>query len=142
MKSITILVPCYNEAAVLELFYNELRKVIKYIEKYTFEILFINDGSVDETLNIIKRIRKKDLRVSYIDLSRNFGKEAAMIAGLDYIKSDAVIIMDTDLQDPPDLIPAMITAWEEGYDDVSAKRKHRKGETFCKRFSSMLYYRI
>lgn len=107
---------------------------------YTFEILFVNDGSRDNTIDIIKSLAKNDSRVSYLDLSRNFGKELAMIAGLDYATGDAVVIMDADLQHPPELIPEMIEYWEQGYDDVAAKRKNRDGENFLRRWAANAFY--
>lgn len=142
MKKIMILVPAYNEEQVLIKLYDRLKNVINKIHNYEFEILFINDGSKDKTLEIIKEIRETDKRVSYIDLSRNFGKEIAMIAGMDYSNSDAVIIIDADLQDPPELLPEMLTYWENGYDDVYAKRRSRLGESWLKKFSSKAYYKI
>ena len=120
----------------------DLEKLINSIDNYEFEILFVNDGSKDNTLNLIKEYREKDPRISYVDFSRNFGKETAMIAGLDYATGDAVIFMDADLQDPPELIPEMIKYWEEGYDDVYAQRKSRAGESFLKKFTSKMYYRV
>lgn len=140
-KLVSILVPAYNEEEVLNMLYERLKKIIDLNTKYNFEILFINDGSKDNTLKIIKELRSKDSSVCYLNLSRNFGKETAMIAGLDYVKGDCVIIIDADLQDPPELIPEMIKFWEEGYDDVYAKRKSRKGETFFKKFTSKMYYK-
>lgn len=110
------------------------------IPSHTFEILFVNDGSRDNTIDIIKSLAKTDSRVSYLDLSRNFGKELAMIAGLDYATGDAVIIMDADLQHPPELIPEMIKYWEQGYDDVAAKRKNRDGENFLRRWAANIFY--
>ena len=98
-------------------------------------------GSKDDTLDIIKFLRKKDSRINYLNLSRNYGKEIAMIAGFDYIKGDALVIMDADLQDPPELIPEMIKYWEEGFDDVYARRKSRKGESFLKKLTSWGFYR-
>ena len=142
MKKITILVPTYNEEEVLQKLYDRLISVILLIKNYEFEILFVNDGSKDSTLKIIKDYREKDKCISYVSLSRNFGKETAMIAGLDYSKGDAVIIIDADLQDPPELIPEMIKYWENGYDDVYAKRKSRDGETWFKKWSSKAFYRI
>ena len=112
------------------------------MENYEFEILFVNDGSKDNTINLIKEYRQKDKRISYVDFSRNFGKEIAMIAGLDYATGDCVIFMDADLQDPPELIPELVKYWEEGYDDVYAKRNSRKGETWLKKFTSKMYYRV
>ena len=128
MKKISIIIPAYNEEDSLPY--------------YEFEILFVNDGSKDKTLEIIKEYRKKDNRFAYVNLSRNFGKEIAMIAGLDYAKGDAVVFMDADLQDPPELLPELIKYWEEGYDDVYARRKTRDGETFLKKFTSKMYYRV
>lgn len=140
-KLVTILVPAYNEKDVLHLLYERLLKIMDANSKYDFEILFINDGSKDNTLEIIKELRNKDKRVCYVNLSRNFGKETAMMAGFDYCKGDCVIILDADLQDPPELIPDMLKYWEEGYDDVYAKRRSRKGETFLKKFTSKMYYK-
>ena len=142
MKKITIIVPAYNEEESLPFLYERLTKLIDSIKDYEFEVLFINDGSKDKTLEIIKHIRKKDKRYCYVNLSRNFGKEIAMMAGLDYAKGDAVIFIDADLQDPPELIPELIKYWEEGYDDVYAKRKSRDGETFLKKFTSKMYYKV
>ena len=142
MHKITILVPAYNEEEVLQQLYDRLYSVIKTIPFYTFELLFVNDGSKDHTLEIIKTFRERDENVSYVNLSRNFGKEAAMIAGLDYATGDAIIIMDADLQDPPELIPEMIKYWEKGYDDVYARRKSRTGETWLKKSTSSLYYKF
>ena len=142
MQKITILVPAYNEEEVLQQLYDRLNKVINSIPFYTFEILFVNDGSTDRTLQQIKRLRENDENISYVNLSRNFGKETAMIAGLDYATGDAVIIIDADLQDPPELIPEMIRYWEMGYDDVYAKRRSRAGETWLKKSTSSLYYKV
>ena len=142
MKKISIIVPAYNEEESLPFLYERLTKLIDSIKKYEFEILFINDGSKDRTLEIIKHIRQKDDRFCYVNLSRNFGKEVAMMAGLDYAKGDAVIFIDADLQDPPELIPELIEYWEQGYDDVYAKRKTRDGETFIKKFTSKMYYNV
>ena len=142
MKKISIIVPAYNEQDSLPFLYERLEKLINSIKNYEFEILFVNDGSKDKTLELIKEYREKDKRISYVDFSRNFGKETAMIAGLDYATGDAVILIDADLQDPPELIPEMIKYWEEGYDDVYAQRKSRKGETFLKKFTSKMYYRV
>ena len=141
-KLVTILVPAYNEQEVLNMLYDRLKLLMDSQEKYDFEILFVNDGSKDNTLSIMKDLRENDKRVCYLNLSRNFGKETAMIAGLDYSKGDCVIIIDADLQDPPELIPEMLEFWEQGYDDVYAKRKSRKGESFLKKFTSKMYYKM
>ena len=142
MKKITILIPAYNEEESLPILYERVSKLMNEMKNYEFELLFVNDGSKDNTLNLIKELREKDNRVCYVDFSRNFGKEIAMIAGLDYSTGDAVIIMDADLQDPPELIPQMVELWEQGYDDVYAKRKSRKGETWLKKFTSKMYYKV
>ncbi len=140
-KLVTILVPAYNEQEVLNLLYDRLKKIMDELTKYNFEVLLINDGSKDNTFKIMQELRKKDNRICYLNLSRNYGKETAMIAGLDYSKGDCVIIIDADLQDPPELIPKMLEYWEQGYDDVYAKRRSRKGETFMKKLTSKLYYK-
>lgn len=142
MKKITILVPAYNEEEALPLLYERVSKIMNDMKDYEFELLFVNDGSKDNTLNEIKKLREQDKRVSYVDFSRNFGKEIGMIAGLDYATGDCVIIMDADLQDPPELIPQMVELWEQGYDDVYAQRKSRKGETWLKKFTSKMYYKV
>ena len=142
MKKITIIIPAYNEEESLPPLYERLEKLMSSMEHYEFEILFVNDGSKDNTINLIKKYREKDNRINYVDFSRNFGKEVAMIAGLDYATGDCVIFMDADLQDPPELIPELVKYWEEGYDDVYAKRNSRKGETWLKKFTSKMYYRV
>lgn len=142
MKTISLLIPAYNEEQVLEHLFPRLNALAQSQKGYNFEFLFINDGSKDKTLEIIKDYAEKDARVSYINLSRNFGKEIGMIAGLDHAKGDAVVIIDADLQDPPELIPEMISLWEEGYDDVYAKRRSREGESWLKKFTSKQYYKL
>ena len=142
MKQITILIPIYNEEESLPLLKNRILSVIEKIPEYEFDILFVNDGSKDKSLKIIKEYRSEDKRFGYVNLARNFGKEVAMLAGLDYSKGDAVIIMDADLQDPPELIPELIHYWEEGYDDVYAQRTSREGETFLKKWTSKMYYKV
>ena len=142
MKKISIIIPAYNEEESLPFLYERLDKLMNEIKNYEFEVLFINDGSKDNTIKIIKELRNKDERICYVDFSRNFGKEIAMLAGLDYAKGDAVIFMDADLQDPPELIPELIKYWEDGYDDVYARRSSRKGETWLKKFTSKMYYKV
>lgn len=141
-RLVSILVPCYNEEAVLHEFYRRTVQVIDDMPQYDFQFMFVNDGSKDQTLDIMRELHEKDSRVSYVNLSRNFGKEIAMIAGIDYLTGDAAIIMDADLQDPPELIPEMISWWEKGYQDVSAKRRSRAGESFFKKWSSHAFYTI
>lgn len=142
MKKISILIPAYNEQETLELLYTRLKKLADNNKYYDFEFLFVNDGSRDETLEIIKKYTKTDNRIAYVNLSRNFGKEIAMIAGFDHVTGDATVIIDADLQDPPELIPKMIKYWEDGYDDIYAKRNSRQGETWFKKASSQWFYRI
>lgn len=142
MKKVSILIPAYNEEAVLEKLFTRLGNLANNNKKYEFEFLFVNDGSRDETLEIVKDYAEKDERISYLNLSRNFGKEVAMIAGLDHVTGDATVIIDADLQDPPELIPKMISLWEKGYDDVYAKRRSRQGESKLKIASSRLFYQI
>jgi polyisoprenyl-phosphate glycosyltransferase len=142
MKKITILIPAYNEEEVLEPLFKRLDELADKNKDYDFEFLFVDDGSRDKTLEIIKDYAKKDERVAYISLSRNFGKEIAMSAGFDRVTGDAMVIIDADLQDPPELIPEMLKYWEEGYEDVYAKRESRDGETWFKKFTSTMYYRI
>ena len=142
MKKISIIVPAYNEEESLPILYKRIYQLMENMKDYSFEVLFVNDGSKDNTIQIIKQMREKDERICYVDFSRNFGKEIAMIAGLDYATGDCVIFMDADLQDPPELIPELVKYWEEGYDDVYAKRKSRKGETWLKKFTSKMYYKV
>lgn len=141
MKTISILIPAYNEEAVLDKLMARLGNLANEVKDYDFEFFFVNDGSKDKTLEIIREFADKDPRVSYLNLSRNFGKEIGMIAGLDHVRGDATVIIDADLQDPPELIPEMIHLWEEGYDDVYAKRRSREGETQLKKFTSRMYYK-
>ena len=142
MKTITLLIPVYNEESVLPQLFKRLDEFTKNTPNYQFEFLFINDGSIDKSFSIITEQSKKDSRISYINLSRNFGKEIAMIAGIDHVKSDALVIIDADLQDPPEIIQEMISYWEDGYDDVYARRNNRQGETWLKKKTSQWYYRI
>lgn len=142
MKSVTILVPCYNEEKGLDILHEHLQDIIRKIDTYEFTILLVNDGSKDNTLAKMQELHEKDPSVSYLSLSRNFGKENAMLAGLDYAEGDAVILMDADLQDPPELIPQMLQEWEKGYDDIYARRRTRAGETWFKKASAHWYYRV
>lgn len=141
-KKISILIPAYNEEEVLQHLYERLGKLADSTTDYTFEFLFVNDGSRDRTLEIIKSYAKKDPRIAYVDLSRNFGKEIAMIAGLDHVTGDATVIIDADLQDPPELIPKMIKYWEDGFDDVYARRSSRAGESWVKKITSEVFYKL
>lgn len=140
-KLITILLPTYNEEASFPLIEICMNQVLAENPNYDWEFLFVNDGSQDNTLQQMIKLHEQDRRYNYLDLSRNYGKEIAMMAGFDYAKGDAVIIMDSDMQHPVDVIPEMIKYWEEGYDDVYAQRKSTH-ETWFKRQSSRLYYRL
>ena len=142
MKKVTILVPCYNEEASLPHLYEALKELMDTHPDYTWEVLMVNDGSRDKTMEVIRELRQKDSRISYIDFSRNFGKEAAMLAGFDYAEGDCMVIMDADLQHPPTLIPEMLSWWEKGYDDVYAKRQSRGRESWLRRRFSLCYYAL
>ncbi|MCI9416084.1 MAG: glycosyltransferase family 2 protein [Eubacterium sp.] len=140
---ITVIVPCYNEEAALHYFYEEMQKVMDIMQDVEFELLFVNDGSKDRTLKVIKELAEKDACVSYISFSRNFGKEAAIFAGLEHSDGDLTAIMDADLQDPPSLLPEMYRVIvEEGYDSVATRRVNRKGEPKIRSFFARRFYRL
>ena len=141
-KTISIMIPAYNEEEVLGMLFERLDALANSLPKYHFEFFFVNDGSRDRTYEIIRDRAEHDERISYLNLSRNFGKEIAMIAGFDHVRGDAVVNIDADLQDPPELIPEMIKYWEEGYDDVYARRRSRAGETWLKKTTSTWFYKI
>lgn len=144
-KKIVIVVPCYNEEAVLPLFYQEVSTILKKIG-YQYEILFVNDGSTDKTLEIMRTLAASDNKVSYLSFSRNFGKEAAMYAGFCHARGDYIAVMDADMQDPPSLLPRMLELIESGqYDSVATRRLNRRGEPpirswFAKRFYQIINY--
>ena len=142
MKKISVIVPCYNEQESLQLLYQELCRLMKAESKYEWEILFVNDGSKDDTLQVIQSLSAQDASVSYIDLSRNYGKETAMLAGFDYAQGDACVIMDADLQHPPMVVRDMLRKWEEGYDDVYGKRTTRAKESWLRKCLSYAFYYI
>lgn len=139
--TVTILVPMFNEESVLPLFYDELNRVIATIAECDFELLFIDDGSRDASLSIVKNLALSDPRVRYVALSRNFGKERALLAGFDHARGDAVVVIDADLQDPPALIRDMVALWQQGYQDVYAQRRSRTSDTWLKRTTANAYYR-
>ena len=140
---LSIIVPCYNEEESLNLFYKEFSKHIKKIKDVTYELLFINDGSKDKTFEVILELASKDSNIKYISFSRNFGKEAAMYAGLKESSGDYVAIMDADLQDPPSLLPEMLNfIRNEGYDSVATRRVTRKGEPPIRSFFARLFYKV
>lgn len=140
-KIISVVVPCYNEEEMINIFYNECTKVLDPIKGYKFEFIFINDGSKDKTLKKLKELANIDDRVIYLSFSRNFGKEAAILAGLESSKGDLVVLMDADLQHPPKLIPEMIKYIEEGYDSVATRRTNRLGEAKFRKFFSKKFYK-
>lgn len=141
MKKITILLPAYNEEASFTLIRENMTRVIQENPNYEWEFLLVNDGSTDHTLQQMIRLHDEDSHYSYLDLSRNYGKEIAMMAGFDYVDSDALIIMDADMQHPIDVIPEMISWWEQGFDDVYAQREGSK-ESWMKRKTSQWYYNL
>lgn len=138
---ISALIPAYNEEECLYELYKRVTNVLSKLAKYDYEILIINDGSKDKTLEILRDLNAKDDHVQYVNLARNYGKEIAMAAGLDYVKGDVVVILDADLQIPPEYIPEMLTYYEEGYDDVYGRRKSRNDESFFKRLGTKIYYK-
>ncbi len=140
MKKISLVIPMYYEEQVAEECYKRVTKVLKSIENYDYEIIFINDGSKDKTLPILEKIADKDKKVKIISFSRNFGHQAAVTAGLKYVTGDAIVIMDADLQDPPELIPDMLKKWEEGYEVIYGKRKTREGESAFKLLTAKAFY--
>ena len=143
MEKISIIVPCYNEEEAMPIFYEEITKVAHEMKKVEFEFIFVNDGSKDKTLQVARELSKKDKRVRYVSFSRNFGKEAAMLAGLEAAKGDYVAIMDVDLQDPPALIPDMYNYIKnEHYDCVATRRVTRKGEPKIRSFFARCYYKL
>lgn len=141
-KLISIVVPAYNEEAVIELFHSRMSQIFDLLVNYRCEMIFVNDGSTDRTRQIIERLADEDERVCAISLSRNFGKEAAMTAGLDMARGDAISIFDVDLQDPPELLIQFVEKWESGYDIAYAKRTHRDGESWVKKATASAFYRV
>lgn len=143
MEKCTIIVPCYNEEEALPLFYEETEKTVSTMTELEFEYLFVDDGSRDRTLEVMRELASKDEKVHYVSFSRNFGKEAAMFAGLSEATGDYVVVMDADLQDPPELLPEMYRAVkEEGYDCAATRRIDRKGEPIIRSAFARAFYRI
>ena len=139
---VSVVVSCYNEEEVLPIFYKEINKISKEMDYVNFEFLFVDDGSKDNTLKIVKDLSSDDSRVKYISFSRNFGKEAAMNAGLSYSKGDYVVVMDADLQDPPKYLKEMYNYMKDGYDVAATRRITRKGEPVVRSFFSKLWYKL
>ena len=141
MKKISIVVPMYYEEKVVDECYKRLKDSLSKLENYTYELIFIDDGSKDKTLDILKEIAEKDDKVKIISFSRNFGHQAAVTAGLKNVSGDVVVIIDADLQDPPEVIPEMVKLWEEGNDVIYGKRKKREGESFFKLLTAKMFYK-
>lgn len=144
MKLLSVIVPCYNEEESVGLFYEELTKNDSYFaqKEIELELLYIDDGSADRTVEEVRKLRDRDERVHLVSFSRNFGKEAAMFAGMEHSKGDYVVIMDVDLQDPPSLLPQMLEGIEAGYDSVATRRVSRKGEPPVRSFFARMFYRL
>ena len=142
MKKVSVIIPCYNEENNIDTLYSALCRLMESEPNYAWELLFINDGSSDLTLSRIKALRSSDERVCYIDLSRNFGKECAMLAGFDHVSGDCCAIIDADLQDPPMIISDMLKLWNDGYQDIYAMRKSRGKESFVRKRLTKTYYHL
>ena len=140
-KKVTLVIPMYYEEKVADECYKRVKENLVKLENYDHEIIFVNDGSKDKTLEILEKIAEEDKNVKIISFSRNFGHQAAVTAGLQYVTGDAIIIMDADLQDPPELIPDMLKLWEEGNEVIYGKRKSREGENAFKLFSAKMFYK-
>lgn len=138
---LSIIIPVYYEEAVVQACYKELRRVM-FKNKWSYEFIFVNDGSKDKTLELLREIAEADINVKVIDFSRNFGHQIAVTAGIFHCMGDVAVIIDADLQDPPSVIEEMIAKWQEGFDVVYAKRKKRKGETFFKLITAKCFYRF
>lgn len=143
MDKLSIIVPCYNEDACIELFYQATTQVLSTIQDVTYELWFVDDGSSDTSLPILKTLHLKDKHCHYLSFSRNFGKEAAMLAGLEAATGDYIVFMDADMQDPPSLLPTMLGILKEGvYDSVATKRSTRKGEPILRSFFAHMFYKV
>ena len=141
MNKVSVVIPMYYEEEVANECYNRMKKVLDELEKYDYELIFVNDGSKDKTLNILEEIAKKDEKAKVISFSRNFGHQAAVTAGLKFVTGDAIVIIDADLQDPPELIPEMLKLWEDGNEVIYGKRKTREGESHFKLFTAKMFYK-
>lgn len=139
---VTVCVPCYNEKTTLPALYVSLKEVFDGLPDYDFELLAVDDGSTDGTLEVLHELNRKDPRVQMLSFSRNFGKEAALAAAIDHADGDCALLMDADGQDPPHVIPQMLKWWHEGYDDIYARRTDRGHEPWLRRQLSMLFYRF
>lgn len=140
MKKISVVIPMYYEEAVVEECYERMVTVLKEIPNYEYELIIVNDGSKDKTLEILEKIAKEDKNVKVLSFARNFGHQCAVTAGLQYVTGDAIIIIDADLQDPPELIPEMLKLWEKGNQVIYGKRKSREGESKFKLLTAKMFY--
>ncbi|MCI8641855.1 MAG: glycosyltransferase family 2 protein, partial [Clostridia bacterium] len=140
MKKVSLVIPMYYEEEVAKECYNRVTKVLSSLQNYTYEIVFINDGSKDKTLEILEEIARKDTNVKIISFARNFGHQCAVTAGLQYVTGNAIVIIDADLQDPPELIPDMLKLWENGNEVIYGKRKTRDGESKFKLLTAKMFY--
>ncbi len=140
-KTVSLVIPMYYEEKVVEECYTRVKNNLEKLENYDYEIIFVNDGSTDKTLELLEEIAQKDQHIKVISFSRNFGHQAAVTAGLQYVTGNAIIIMDADLQDPPELIPDMLKLWEEGNEVIYGKRKSRDGESAFKLFTAKMFYK-
>ena len=140
-KKISLVVPMYYEEKVVDECYNRLTEVLTKLENYDYDIIFINDGSKDKTLELLEKIASKDKNIKILSFARNFGHQAAVTAGLQYVSGDAIVIIDADLQDPPELIPDMLKYWEEGNQVIYGKRKSREGESAFKLLTAKMFYK-
>ena len=142
MKKISIVIPMYYEEEVAKQCYEKVTEVMSNLNNYDYEIIFVDDGSKDKTLEILENTQKNDIKVKIVSFSRNFGHQAAVTAGIKYVTGDAAVIIDADLQDPPETIPDMIRLWEDGNDVVYGKRKSREGESKFKLLSAKMFYKV
>lgn len=140
MKKISVVIPLYNEEEVIKTSYLKMHKVLEELKPYDYEMLFIDDGSKDETLNIVQKIAEENTKVKVLSFARNFGHQSAVTAGLQYVTGDAIVIIDADLQDPPELLPEMVTLWEQGNEVIYGQRKSRKGESAFKLLTAKMFY--
>ena len=142
MRKISLVIPMYNEEEVVNECYFRVKRVMESLTNYTYEIIFVNDGSKDKTLDLLIKIADENKQVKIISFSRNFGHQAAVTAGMKYTTGDAVVILDADMQDPPEVIIQMIGLWEKGNDVIYAKRKSRQGENVFKLLTAKMFYRV
>lgn len=140
MKKISVVIPMYNEEEVVKTSYLRMKKVLEELKQYDYEMIFVNDGSKDKTLQLLEEIAQKNEKVKILSFARNFGHQAAVTAGIRYVTGDAIVIIDADLQDPPELLPEMIALWEEGNEVIYGQRKSRKGESTFKLLTAKMFY--